>query len=205
MIEVLSSWAKGLGLSIVVVSILEMILPNNKTKKYVRMVMGIYILFNIISPLVKNQDTFSLSEINFENNNYETSEVSNIEVDQTSMNERIEELYAKELKEDITKKLEEKGFLVDKCNVEVKITNDNDEDRIKKIKLIVEKNEKQERTEDSENRIVAQVEEIEKVDISLQNQILERNEKTISKQDIEEIKSFLVSEYEVNENYIEIN
>ena len=55
MIEVLSSWAKGLGLSIVVVSILEMILPNNKTKKYVRMVMGIYILFNIISPLVKNQ------------------------------------------------------------------------------------------------------------------------------------------------------
>ena len=205
MIEVLSSWAKGLGLSIVVVSILEMILPNNKTKKYVRMVMGIYILFNIISPLVKNQDTFSLSEINFENNNYETSEVSNIEVDQTSMNERIEELYAKELKEDITEKLEEKGFLVDKCNVEVKITNDNNEDRIKKIKLIVEKNEKQEKTENSENKIVVQVEEIEKVDISLQNQVLERNEKTISKQDIEEIKSFLVSEYEVNENYIEIN
>ena len=205
MIEVLSSWAKGLGLSIVVVSILEMILPNNKTKKYVRMVMGIYILFNIISPLVKNQDTFSLSEINFENNNYETSEVSNIEVDQTSMNERIEELYAKELKEDITEKLEEKGFLVDKCNVEVKITNDNNEDRIKKIKLIVEKNEKQEKTENSENKIVVQVEEIEKVDISLQNQVSERNEKTISKQDIEEIKSFLVSEYEVNENYIEIN
>ena len=121
------------------------------------------------------------------------------------MNERIEELYAKELKEDITEKLEEKGFLVDKCNVEVKITNDNNEDRIKKIKLIVEKNEKQEKTENSENKIVVQVEEIEKVDISLQNQVLERNEKTISKQDIEEIKSFLVSEYEVNENYIEIN
>ena len=48
MIEFLSSWAKGLGLAIVVVSILEMILPNNKTKKYIRMVMGVYILFTII-------------------------------------------------------------------------------------------------------------------------------------------------------------
>ena len=34
MIEFLSSWAKSLGLTIVIVSILEMLLPNNKTKKY---------------------------------------------------------------------------------------------------------------------------------------------------------------------------
>ena len=54
MIEFLSSWAKGLGLAIVIVSILEMLLPNNKTKKYIRIVMGIYIIFNIISPFVQN-------------------------------------------------------------------------------------------------------------------------------------------------------
>ena len=35
MIEFLSSWAKGIGLAIVVVSILEMLLPNNKIKKYI--------------------------------------------------------------------------------------------------------------------------------------------------------------------------
>ena len=34
MIEFLSSWAKGLGVVIVIVSVLEMLLPNNKTKKY---------------------------------------------------------------------------------------------------------------------------------------------------------------------------
>ena len=33
MIEFLSSWAKSLGVTIVIVSILEMLLPNNKTKK----------------------------------------------------------------------------------------------------------------------------------------------------------------------------
>lgn len=66
MIKFLSSWAKGLGVAIVVVSILEMLLPNNKTKKYVRMVMGIYIIFNIISPLVQNRNLFNTNEINIE-------------------------------------------------------------------------------------------------------------------------------------------
>ena len=34
MIEFISTWVKGLGVAIVIVSIIEMILPNNKTKKY---------------------------------------------------------------------------------------------------------------------------------------------------------------------------
>ena len=38
MIEFLSAWAKSIGLAIIIISILEMLLPNNKTKKYVRMV-----------------------------------------------------------------------------------------------------------------------------------------------------------------------
>ena len=35
MVNFLSSWVKNLSLAIIVVSILEMLLPNNKTKKYV--------------------------------------------------------------------------------------------------------------------------------------------------------------------------
>ena len=66
MIEFLSSWAKGLGVAIVIVSILEMFLPNNKTKKYIRMIMGIYIIFNIISPFIKNKDIFNFNEVNLE-------------------------------------------------------------------------------------------------------------------------------------------
>ena len=50
MIEILSSWAKGLGITIVIVSIFEMLLPNNRTKKYIRMVLGVYVIFNIVSP-----------------------------------------------------------------------------------------------------------------------------------------------------------
>lgn len=67
MIKFLSSWAKGLGLAIVIVSILEMLLPNNKSKKYIRMVMGIFILFNMISPFIQNKDLLDIQDINFEN------------------------------------------------------------------------------------------------------------------------------------------
>ena len=62
MIQFLSSWAKSLGLTIVVVSILEMLLPNNKNKKYIRMVMGIYVIFTMISPVINNKDVFDLKK-----------------------------------------------------------------------------------------------------------------------------------------------
>ena len=66
MVEFLSSWAKSLGLAIVIVSILEMLLPNNKTKKYIRMIMGIFVLFNIISPFVKNKELLDIGNIDLE-------------------------------------------------------------------------------------------------------------------------------------------
>ena len=96
MIEFLSSWAKGLGLAIVIVSILEMLLPNNKTKKYIRMVMGLYILFTIISPFIKNRTLFNVENIDLskELNNYSSVETS---VDQTSMDERIQVLYVEKM------------------------------------------------------------------------------------------------------------
>ena len=49
MIDYFSEWAQNLTLAIVIVSLFEMLLPNNKTKKYIKVVMGLYILFNIIS------------------------------------------------------------------------------------------------------------------------------------------------------------
>ena len=82
MIEILSSWAKGLGITIVIVSIFEMLLPNNRTKKYIRMVLGVYVIFNIVSPLIKNKDFFNFNNIDLE----EYTSVETSSVNQTSMN-----------------------------------------------------------------------------------------------------------------------
>ena len=63
MIKFLSNWAKNIGLAVVIVSILEMLLPNNKSKKYIKMVMGTYILFCTISPFIQNKNLFNENSI----------------------------------------------------------------------------------------------------------------------------------------------
>ena len=201
MIENLSSWAKGITLAVIVVSILEMLLPNNKTKKYIKMVMGVFILFNIISPFINANDLKNLNEldaskyVNENNKNY---------VEQKSMDERLEELYIEEIEKDIIKKVEKKGYKVSMCKVDAKITKNEEETGITKIKLKVEKTGevKQEENSSIENQIVTQVQKIKKVNTK---KIEEDKETSLEKSDIQNLKQFLIEEYEVNEKCLEIN
>ena len=131
MIEFLSTWAKNIGLSIIVISILEMLLPNNKTKKYVRMVFGMYIIFNIISPFINNKDILDVSSFDLEEYaNYTSNQTSG---EQTSMDNRIEEIYIEELEKDITKKVEDLGYQVVTCNVYATLSSENEESYIEQI------------------------------------------------------------------------
>lgn len=219
MIEFLSSWAKSLGLAIVIVSILEMLLPNNKNKKYIRMVMGIYIIFNIISPFIKNQDIFNIENIDIEKyalNETGETQLSKEEVNQTSMNERIKDLYIEELEKDITKKLEEQGYKVNSCKVKATISEEESKTEIKEIKINVEKSENAEETkqdeENVEDKLVTEIQKIKKVDTTVNTQKEEQNEQEkqekeneVSKSDIQNIKKFLIEEYEVNEKCLKIN
>ncbi len=205
MIEFISTWVKGLGVAIVIVSIIEMILPNNKTKKYIKMVLGIYIIFNIISPLVKNKDKLNLGNLNLNDYTVNTS----TSVDQTSMNKRIETLYEDELEKDITKKLKEKGYELSECKVTAKIDeneNNKDETKISNIKIKVEKKVAKQSEENSvENKIVTGIQQIKKVDIGKAKEKETKNSSKISKTELEDIKKFLIEEYEVNKKCLEIN
>ena len=133
-----------------------MILPNNKTKKYIRVVLGIFVMFNIISPFIKNKDKLSSVSIDLEN--YTTEQ--NVTVDQTSMDKRIQDLYEKELEKDIKNKIEEQGYNVVSCKVNATIleneTSNSEENTIQKIKLKIEKKEDIEKsnqnTKDVENK-----------------------------------------------------
>lgn len=208
MIEILSSWAKGLGITIVIVSIFEMLLPNNRNKKYIRMVLGVYVIFNIVSPLIKNKDVFNFNNIDLE----EYTSVETSSVNQTSMNERIKKLYSEELEKDITKKIKEKGYEVKKCKVSVQIADDEEETKINKIKLIVSKTQEEVKNDiknSAENKIVTEIQKIRKIDtgVEIKKQEKEKNEVSdkVNKTEIQNIKKFLIEEYGVNEKCLEIN
>lgn len=117
MIEFLSSWAEQIVLAVIIATIIELILPNNKNKKYIQMVIGIYILFNIISPIIKDKEVFSFEEYNSEQNKIETD----YEIDETSMDKRLEKIYLEELEKDVKKKFEEKGFSISKCTIDAEL------------------------------------------------------------------------------------
>ena len=204
MIEFLNSWAKGLGVTIVVVSILEMLLPNNKTKKYIRMVLGIFVIFNIISPFIQNQEVFNVENFDFED--YETIETTT-SVNQTSMDSRIQELYEEELEKDIEEKLKEQGYEVTTIKVAVDISKE-DEEQISKIKLNVKKIEEEQVDEKIENKIVTEIQKIKEIDTSIKKdnqKEQDQTNKSISNTDIQNIKKFLIEEYGVNEKCLEIN
>ena len=222
MIEFLSTWAKNIGLAIIVISILEMLLPNNKTKKYVRMVFGMYIIFNIISPFINNKDILDVSSFDLEQYaNYTSNQTSG---EQTSMDNRIEEIYIEELEKDITKKVEDLGYQVVTCNVYATLSSENEESYIEQITLTVEKGEEgeeqstdenSEQKDTIENRLVEEIQKIKPVNTTVQSSRNtstgsdskdgQQGEQTISNQDIQKIKKSLTEEYGVEETCLKIN
>ena len=201
MIEFLSTWAKSLGLSIIVISILEMILPNNKTKKYVRMIFGIYIIFNIISPFIKNKDILDVSTYNLEAcSNYMTSENAN----EISADNTIEQIYIQELENDITDKINDLGYKVISCNVYATFSSQQEESNIEKIELNVEKEESIE-DETIENKLVNEIQKIKPINTTIETKQTEKTDQSISNNEIQEIKKFLIEEYGVDEKCLKIN
>ena len=145
MINFLSSWAEQVILAVIIATILELILPNSKNKKYVQMVIGVYVLFNIISPFVKNKEKLVFSEIDLDK--YITTSTK---VEQSSMDARLEKIYLDELENNIKSKFKNAGIEIIKCtidaeldttkknagihSIDVKVKNVDDEKKISKIK-----------------------------------------------------------------------
>lgn len=145
MISFLSSWAEQVILAVIIATILELILPNSKNKKYVQMVIGVYVLFNIISPIIKNKEKLVFSEIDL--NKYITTSTK---VEQSSMDARLEKIYLDELENNIKSKFKNAGIEIIKCtidaeldttkknagihSIDVKVKNVDDEKKISKIK-----------------------------------------------------------------------
>ncbi len=222
MIEFLSNWAKSLGLAIIIISILEMLLPNNKTKKYVRMVFGIYIILNIISPFINNKDILDVSSYNFNEyiDDYTSKQTSEKE---SSVNNRIQTIYIEELEKDITRKIERLGYQVTTCNIYATLSSKNEENYIEEIVLTVEKNENQEdmlvnnqqendkkQEQTIENKLVKEIQKIKPVNTTIgktdkTNKKQEQNKQNLANSDVQKIKKFLREEYGVEETCLKIN
>ena len=135
-----------------------------------------------------------------------------IEVDQTSMNKRIEELYIEEIEKDIINKITQQGYEVISCKVDAQILNNEDDTKIKNIKMKIKKNvdlEEQKENSTVENKIVAEIQKIKIVNTSIEKEKVDKKEnnskESLTKTEIKNIKNFLIQEYGVSEKCLEIS
>lgn len=220
MVNFLSSWVKNLCLALIVVSILEMLLPNNKTRKYIKMVMGLYILFSIIAPFVENKDELKVDVENlYGQYTVQTSEVAD-KTDQTSMDNRLNELYKQKLEKDIIQKVNDEGYEVENCNVNAHISDNDTGIELITLKL-KEKLAEDENINSTDNNSINSsdtientlVKEIQKIEIGVSdNKITENTQgeenkqnQNITKADINKVKKILKKEYGVSEKCLKIS
>ena len=196
MIEVIRDWASEIVISLVIVTLIEMFLPDNKTKKYVKTVIGVYIIYCIISPFI-NKAEFTTILKNTEKN-LEKIQIESKVSSEVDDNNSIETLYIEEFEKDITIKVEELGYEVEICKVDIEIDATKENAGINAIYLKIKN--KKIKNEKSQN---AQIENIEKIEISIKDSEAGKNKKEETDDD-KRIKEYLSDYYEISKEKIKI-
>ena len=234
MIEWITNWAQGIIIAVIIATIIEMILPNGSCKKYIKVVIGVYILFSIISPVISKitGKGFNISEeLNLEEFYTEVdSKAIYNSLDKNNSN-NIMDIYVSNLKSDIISKLKNKGYETIECEIELK---DEETYEIEALNLNLKKIKSNNADTEEENNNVNEIsitKDVEKVkgvnDVNIEingsnskdNNIEDDNDKNNSKNNTNnkdyksdltvyeknKVKEYLETTYEINKKNININ
>lgn len=192
----ISGWIQGIIIAVIIGTIIEMLLPDGNCKKYVKVVIGVYILFSIVSPVITKVtgNEFRVSDIYDINTYIEVSTKSSQENIENSQQNQIKQVYITNLKNDMKQKIQEKGYSVKSLTLEIS----NDEQyTLKKIFAQVTKR------KNGENNEVKGVNEIN-ITISNTTENIEEDI-SISTKEQNDLKAYLSGIYNLEEKNININ
>lgn len=228
MIEFLSKWIEGIAIAVIIASIFEMILPNGNIKKYVKVILSIYIVFSIISPFTDNKvkGDFDLSKKvddyseNITNKNYSKEEIST--------DKKLNKIYENTFEKELVQTIEKEGFKVYKCNVKGNFNAEEENAGISKIsitleskKILKKKDEENKATKnrwnnESETEVensllkedeikIRSIDEVKKVEINVGKNKALSSEEDVETKDIDTLKKFLSKHYEIDKGVFEIH
>ena len=227
MIEWITNWAQGIIIAVIIATIIEMILPNGSCKKYIKVVIGVYILFSIISPVISKitGKGFNISEeLNLEEFYTEVdSKAIYNSLDKNNSN-NIMDIYVSNLKSDIISKLKNKGYETIECEVKIK-NEETYEIEALNLNLKKIKSNNADTEEENNNEDVEKVKGVNDVNIEINgsnnkdNNIEDDNDKNNSKNNTNnkdynsdltvyeknKVKEYLETTYEIKKKSININ
>lgn len=201
LIKFINSWAQGIILAVIIATIIEIIIPEGNNKKYVKTVIGLYILFTIIYPLITK---ISNNKLNFDSIIAKTSkEVSMYDskvANSIETNTYIENTYKNNLKEKIKGEIEEKGYTILDFNLYIETQNEEAYGQINSIVLKLQKVNKEQNT-------IKGVNKIEEINVNIKNNKTEnlKTEEELTDSEIKSIKEYLNNMYSIEEERIHIN
>lgn len=193
--QFINNWASGLIVAVIIATIIELILPENKNKKYVKMVSGIFILFTIISPVIMKFNGDINLDIEKYSNMFSTENV--IEVQETASvitDKNIMKVYKENLVRNITSGIENLNYIVK--SIELEIDESKNYGDIKKIYLQVE------------NVALVSDIKIENVEVNVSNTTQKEDlsvDSKLKENDKNIIKEFLNKNYRISSSDIYIN
>lgn len=207
MVSFINSWAQGIILAIIIATIIEIVLPDGKNKKYIKTIIGIYVLFSIIYPIITK---ISNKQINLNSvvdaANTKMSSYQNNDIQAIDTNAYIEETYKGRIEEELENKINEKGFNVDSLNLYIETEDESRYGTINSIVLQLSKNNKM--NTQTVNNYINCVNEVEEINIDLSNSsnsIVEENKPNVSTDEISELKDYLSTMYSIEKEKIYIN
>ena len=112
----------------------------------------------------------------------------------------IQTIYQQNLKSDMTNKLEEKGYQVNA--VHIRVSNEGDY-LLEEVRLQLTKAENKEKEISKKQNVIAI--NVVTIEVQEEKQEQEKTENTLEEAEIQEIKEYLTSVYEVQEENIKIN
>ena len=199
MLEWFRSWATGIVIAVIIATIIEMILPNSTSKKYIKII-GIFIVYTVISPVIgsfKGEDLNNYIKVE----NYIQSSSNALQTNEVSDNAQssIKKIYAQNLQNDLKIKLKEKGYISN--NINISISND-DKYNIERIDIKVD--EKVTNSNQDEKQVKTIVDNIKAIKIKVKKDDSQNNA-IITENDKNEIKEYIKQIYQIDLNNINVS
>ena len=191
----MSTWAKSIILAVIVSTIIQMILPEGNNKKYIKTVIGLYILFTIISPIISKisggNSTIDVSKYeNYFNVESTTTASANV------IDKNLDNTYTSSIKADIKNRMKQKGYKVNSLDANIELKNEESYGTINSLKISLER-------EESNNN--SNIQAVNKIEIKISNNTNEAKQNNLTSMEKQEIKNYLSETYSIKKENIEVD
>ena len=195
MINAMSTWAKYIILAVIVSTIIQMILPEGNNKKYIKTVIGLYILFTIISPIISKisggNSTIDVSKYeNYFNVESTTTASANV------IDKNLDNTYTSSIKADIKNRMKQKGYKVNSLDANIELKNEESYGTINSLKISLER---------EENNNNSNIQAVNKIEIKISNNTNEVKQNNLTSMEKQEIKNYLSETYSIKKENIEVD